>query len=102
MIKFKDLKFVDHPRGSSGTASIATTIINGITISVGFGTGMYGNGPVSDQFEIHVFDESGTIPLTSENDVLGWVDAEEIQSIMDSINQDLNFKRDKLINHKQD
>ena len=54
------------------------------TMSVGYGPTMYGRGPEHDAYEVAVWETrtDDDVPVTSENDVLGWVDREEVDSLM--------------------
>ena len=63
---------------------MAATQVGVYTISVGYGDGMYGDGPEHDAYEVAVWETHSdrTVPLSSQNDVLGWTTAEEIDALM--------------------
>lgn len=54
------------------------------TISCSFGTAVYGSGPDDDQYEISAWykGDQEPIPLTSDNDVIGWMSREEIDQML--------------------
>ena len=94
MIQFKDLEF--KPRGFGGEGA-THTFDNGITISVQAGRGNYSTPREdlhsSDQyssFEVAIWDEDGEwvtkdfVPDAGD-DVLGWQDRDEINTLMDKI-----------------
>lgn len=63
----------------------ATYKCNNLILSVIYGGGCYGEGPDSDQHELAVMrgdDSRDFIPLSSEDDVCGWVSAKDITRVM--------------------
>lgn len=63
----------------------ASYTCNGLIMSVVYGGGCYGRGPECDQYELALMKETegcDFIPLTSQDDVCGWIDAESISKVM--------------------
>tara|TARA_R110001632_G_scaffold214049_1_gene340636 strand:- start:222 stop:512 length:291 start_codon:yes stop_codon:yes gene_type:complete len=93
MIKFKDLEFKLRDFGGVGATH---TFENGITISVQAGRGPYST-PREDltspdgysSFEIAMWDANGWVTKKlipgAEDDVLGWQDRDEINTLMNEI-----------------
>lgn len=82
MIKqFSQLVFEKNTHNNNWYAQVN---IGMYTMSVGYGPTMYGRGPEHDAYEVAVWEThtDDDVPLTSENDVIGWVDHEEIDSLM--------------------
>ena len=91
MKRFKDLKFVEIPYKSN--AFNATLDLGPLSISVGYGDGLYGSGPAYDTYEVSVFDPDTdvTVPLSADNDVLGWQHRSEIDQLMINLQKEPGF-----------
>ena len=88
MKRFRDLQFNEIPFRSG--AYNATTSLGDLSISVGYGDGLYGSGPAYDTYEVMVYNSvtDVTVPLSTDNDVLGWQRKNDIDSLMVQIQKD--------------
>lgn len=91
MKRFKDLQFNEIPHKSG--AYNATLDLGTYTVSVGYGEGLYGSGPSYDTYEVMVVDTETDIPvpLSSDNDVLGWQHKVEIDDLIVSLQKEPGF-----------
>ncbi len=91
MKTFNNLNFKpDNIRSGVMRASVT---IDTYTLSVVYGQGMYGRGPTHDTYEVAVsqLDHDELLPLSRENDVLGWQNEEEITSLMKILHTEPGF-----------
>ena len=92
--RFEDLDFVSD---NISNRHHANAKIGPYTISVGYGQGMYGDGPVEDggSYEISVWytDTDETVSLTSHDDVIGWAGADEVSALMRVLHTEPDFGR---------
>ena len=91
MKRFRDLQFNEIPYKSG--AYNATLNLGNYIISVGYGKGLYGSGPSYDTYEVLVVDAETDIPipLSVDNDVLGWQHKHEIDNLMVSLQREPGF-----------
>ena len=87
MKRFRDLQFNEIPYKSG--AFNATLNLGDLSISVGYGDGLYGSGPAYDTYEVMVFNSTTdeTVQLSSEDQVLGWQHKNDVDSLMIQIQQ---------------
>lgn len=79
---FSQLEFKPHPRGTGVQA--VHKLLNGLVISVVGGPGCYGDGESS--FEMAAFQTDGQfLPLTEDDDVMGWLSKEEVEQVIESV-----------------
>jgi hypothetical protein len=91
MKTFKDIKFKqDSIRTGVMRASIT---LDCYTLSVVYGDTMYGDGPTHDTYEVAVWQKGHDelLPLSSDNDVVGWQNSEEITSLMKILQTEPGF-----------
>jgi len=92
MKTFNDIKFGPHPLGGIQ----GKLIINGITLSVVAGKGLYSSPRTNetspndfDSFEIAVWDDNGWITSelvdTNGDDVMGWQTIDDINNVIKKI-----------------
>lgn len=97
MKTFKNLRFNKQKNLENVTIDkwCASLDIDDYTISVIYGDGCYGNGPNYDTYEVAVFEQGheDPIPLQGDQDttVLGWVNHEEINSLMKILQTEPQF-----------
>jgi len=87
---FKDLIFKPHKNGIEGAVQAMHELPNGITISVVGGDGLYGDG--INSFEVGAWRTIDNflfshqwIPLSENDDVVGWQSKEEITEIIQKL-----------------
>lgn len=90
--KFEDLVFIPDNIINRHHAS---ENIGPYTISVGYGQGMYGDGPGDNggSYEIAVWytDTDETVSLTSQDDVISWAEPDEVSALMDVLHVEPDF-----------
>ena len=97
MKTFKDLRFKKQQELESIDVHKwqASLDICEYTISVIYGDSCYGNGPNYDTYEVAVYekDQEYPVPLQGDQDttVLGWVNNEEITSLMKILQTEPHF-----------
>lgn len=97
MKTFKDLRFKKQQElVSIGMDKWCASLnIGEYTISVIYGDSCYGNGPNYDTYEVAVWenDQDDPVPLQGDQDttVLGWVNNEEITSLMKILHTEPHF-----------
>lgn len=82
MVKFKDLNFKQYKVKDDFIKYHATVQIGYYQLSIGYGDGMYGRGPVSDTYEVAVWYRDDELPLTPDNSVAGWVNSAQIDQLI--------------------
>lgn len=90
MIKFKDVEFIESKYAHSVKYN-ALVRIGPYDLAIGYGDGMYGSGPKSDTYEVALFDENDTVPLSDQTDVLGWVNSAEIDQMIMMLHETSGF-----------
>lgn len=93
MKRFRDLQF--KPMNHKLNAYNATLNLGALTISVGYGDGLYGSGPAYDTYEVSVYNPvtDDTTPLGADDDVLGWQHRSDIDQLMIDIQQTPGFEQ---------
>lgn len=69
-----------------------------IRLSIGYGGGMYGSGPSSDTYEMHMWmqtdkhgltdDKPQVIQLDGHNDAVGWCDMKQVTHVINLMHED--------------
>ena len=91
MKTFEDLKF--KPDTQRDECFRASMTLEDYTLSVVYGSGLYGDGPTHDTYEMAVY-QSGhedLLPLSDDDDVLGWQNSEEITRLMRILQTEPDF-----------
>ena len=91
MIRFKDIQFIQHKIREDLVRYNGTLSIGPYDLSVSYGDTVYGSGPDSDTYEVAIWDEHDIIPLSDQNDVLGWTNSAEIDQIIRMLHDTSNF-----------
>ena len=91
MKTFNNLNFKpDARRPGCFRASIT---LDTYTLSVVYGPDMYGKGATHDTYEVAVLasDSDDLLPLSCDNDILGWQNGEEITGLMKILQTEPGF-----------
>lgn len=87
MNKFKDIKFeidTNYPHEKFGQQPKYNAAYSSgeLLLSIAYGGGCYGAGPVSDSYEIALFKGDDFVKLTEYDDVAGWISADGIEKFI--------------------
>jgi hypothetical protein len=101
MKNFNDLEFGRH-RAVGGGIHARMDLADDMEISVVAGPNLYND---EGTYEIAVFDnlsDGALMHISTEDDVIGWQDEDEINTIMESIQTDPKTFRERCLQNKRD